>query len=606
MASRWVPDTNQKIVLISRLEALVCTQRQRILRHITSPSHPNRCQNPAGASLGSVAAMYAARPARSVLSRCLQQPASSTPTVASSCRSFQTSACRLKGKPRFRNIKAENMGLIQDKSKLDKYTKTVFPAYSEADKAALRQKYTPEQYEAIMAGEEAIDPNDLTIQGRLREDAYKLEYLEDFATVQPIIDQKPKMSVAPKDFEFLPAKEWVDNFMDKLADHASEKMKDTIGEAVARALRRAKQDNPQMIDFSEEELVELEKNPELRRKLIIDGEATTTEMFDNVESEYKKNPSAQGQSVEWWDKIDKHFFEELDQQLGNDLKNPLDQTHTELVKSTRGEPSATSTALAPELGKVPGVAGLYRAPGSPEEESLDPDGSYKTVANGMGMDLVDVLGLVTKTVVVRRVSQQTRLGKIIRFHAMVVSGNGNGRLGLGEAKSTDPSISTATAKLLALRNMKPIRRYENRTIFGQMEKKVSGTVVSLAARPPGKFDPDRLLSSSPVTNPLPRLRSPRLPPHLRNGPPRRYLRPGSQGHPGQEPHEHRPRHVPHAHEPARPGADRHRSRQEDGRCEEGVLRRICILERLYQPICCINSVYCRRRRVSSSWLLCMT
>ncbi|KAG9981445.1 hypothetical protein KCU78_g21479, partial [Aureobasidium melanogenum] len=35
------------------------------------------------------------------------------------------------------------------------------------------------------------------------------------------------------------------------------------------------------------------------------------------------------------------------------------------------------------------------------------------------------------------------------------------------------------------RNMKPIPRYENRTIFGEVEGKVGASVVQLSSRPPG-------------------------------------------------------------------------------------------------------------------------
>ncbi|GJD01675.1 37s ribosomal protein s5 [Colletotrichum higginsianum] len=98
--------------------------------------------------------------------------------------------------------------------------------------------------------------------------------------------------------------------------------------------------------------------------------------------------------------------------------------------------------------------------------------------------MTDILSVLTKRVVLRSVSNQTRLGKIRSASVVVVAGNGDGRLGVGEAKSTDLHIATATATLLAIRNMKPIRRYENRTIFGNVEAKISGTVVKLASRPP--------------------------------------------------------------------------------------------------------------------------
>lgn len=390
-----------------------------------------------------------------------------------------------KRKPRFQNIKAEKMGLIKDEKKLEDYHKRTFPAYTEADKEVLRDAYTPEQFEAIMAGEEAIDPKDLTIQGRLRDDPYRFEYLEDFATIQPIIDKKPKVDVAPPaDYDFPDVTKWTDMFMDKLADHADTKMQDTIGKAVARALRRAKRTNPDMIDYSEDELMEMEANPELRRKLIIEGEKTHAESFENIEKEWKAKPANAGKTAEWWDSIDAHFFEELQNELGLSSYNVLEPSYTDVQKQVHGDPMTSRGAVAPELGKVPGVEGLYEGidkPGATEEE----DATFKLVKLTTGMNSVDIKRIMTKQVVIRRVAQETRLGKVIRFHVMMIAGNGNGRLGIGEAKSTDMGIAVATARLLCLRNMRPIRRYENRTVYGEIESKVSGTVVQLFARPPG-------------------------------------------------------------------------------------------------------------------------
>lgn len=39
----------------------------------------------------------------------------------------------------------------------------------------------------------------------------------------------------------------------------------------------------------------------------------------------------------------------------------------------------------------------------------------------------------------------------------------------------------------AIRNMRVVPRYEERTIFGEVEAKVGATVVQLGARPPGKM-----------------------------------------------------------------------------------------------------------------------
>ncbi|KZL83856.1 37s ribosomal protein s5 [Colletotrichum incanum] len=419
------------------------------------------------------AAMNSVRPARSVLSRCVS--VSSTPALP--CRLFHSSVSRSgRRRSRFNNVTAEQMGLTTPDA-IDSYAKRQFPEYTEEEKAALKQKYTPEQWEALEAAEAAIDPKDLVIQGRLRTDPYKQPYIEDFATIQPVIDAKPQKTLQPEEVKWLPRREWVDNYIEKMADRVDTQLKDTMGQAFARALRKVKQTNPDKLDFTEEELKELEKNPELRRKFLVDQDP---DVLGGKKPKAPKQADIAGD--DWMQLIDKHFFEELEQSLSTD-QNPLRPSRLDSWKAIEGEHG--NSALSPELGKVEGVKGLYKPPDDPEDDGLDPTGRYAKLKQATGMKMTDILSILTKRIVLRNVSNQTRLGKIRSASVIVVAGNGNGRLGLGEAKSTDPGIATATATLLAIRNMKPIRRYENRTIYGNVEAKISGTVVKLGARPPG-------------------------------------------------------------------------------------------------------------------------
>ncbi|KAL2759647.1 hypothetical protein ACRALDRAFT_2023794 [Sodiomyces alcalophilus JCM 7366] len=453
--------------------------------------------------------MNAVRPTRSVLSRCLRQSAASAPAGGPS-RSFQTSASRLKRKSRFKNVKAEQMGLTNPK-KLESFAAKTFPEYTEEEKAALREKYTPEQYEAIMAGEEAVDSKDLAIQGRLRDDPYRLPYLEDFSTIQPIIDAKPKTTSLPEEVKFLSQKEWVDDYIEKLANKTEVKMKDTIGKAVARALRRVKETNPSEIDFTEEELKDLENNPELRRKYIIEGE--NDEGYKEAEALAKSKSTPTPEGEKWWTQIDEEFYKELQEQLSSEV-NPLESTKLEHWKETGGDLSAS--ALAPDLGKVEGVKGLYKPPVDPADEGLDDAGIYQEVKRLTGMSVQDIIATPRKVLARRFVHNQTRLGKIRSISVIVAAGNANGRLGIGLAKSTDADIARTTAELLAIRNMRPVRRYENRTIYGDVKAKVSGTVVELRSRPPGFglrvshriFEMARLAGIHDLSANIPRSRNP--------------------------------------------------------------------------------------------------
>lgn len=90
-----------------------------------------------------------------------------------------------------------------------------------------------------------------------------------------------------------------------------------------------------------------------------------------------------------------------------------------------------------------------------------------------------------KTLVGRRVTNQTRMGKISRIYRLSVAGNGNGLLGIGEAKTLDSAEALTQSRYRAIRNMQPVPRYENRTIFGDVEAKVGAVEVKLMHRPPG-------------------------------------------------------------------------------------------------------------------------
>jgi small subunit ribosomal protein S5 len=89
------------------------------------------------------------------------------------------------------------------------------------------------------------------------------------------------------------------------------------------------------------------------------------------------------------------------------------------------------------------------------------------------------------TLMVRRVAQQTGKGKIFRLYALVVVGNGNGLVGHGEAKDVDAVIAIEKAFLEAVRNMDYVDRFEERTIWSEMQSKMGATRIILRPRPVG-------------------------------------------------------------------------------------------------------------------------
>ena len=144
------------------------------------------------------------------------------------------------------------------------------------------------------------------------------------------------------------------------------------------------------------------------------------------------------------------------------------------------------SSLAPALPrKVPGVMGLYKAAVDPADQGLDEAGEWQDLKRRTGMTVRQIFAVQIKILLRRYVTNQTRLGKIQRVSVFAIAGNQDGWLGLGSAKAVEGGVAMLKARMQAIRNLRPVRRYENRTIYGDLEVKVSATVVKLYHRPPG-------------------------------------------------------------------------------------------------------------------------
>ncbi|TGJ85232.1 hypothetical protein E0Z10_g3560 [Xylaria hypoxylon] len=359
--------------------------------------------------------MSVARPARCLLSRGLTATGSKAGVAAPAPRyhaSFHSSAQLTNRKPRFKSIRADEMGLVTPE-KIEEFTKETFPHYTPEELDILRQRYTPEQMTALEAGEAAIDPKDLTIQGRIRKDPYRPPYLDDFSRILPIVDKRPRSHPPPEEkVKFMSAEEHA-NDLEKLIEGLI----------------------PKDVNFEgmTEEQIEAFLNDKVN--------------FDVVEAKY---------------------FDE----------------HSTFVENDK----PTNSALVPGLGKnLRGVTGLYKLPIDPEDRGLDSEGQWQDLKKKTGLTVRDIIEInaTTKKLVTRFVTNQTRLGKVQSTWILAIAGNRNGRLGVGEAKSVEPNVALRKAKQLAILNMKPIPRYEDRTIFGTVEAKVGATIVKLESRPPG-------------------------------------------------------------------------------------------------------------------------
>ena len=128
----------------------------------------------------------------------------------------------------------------------------------------------------------------------------------------------------------------------------------------------------------------------------------------------------------------------------------------------------------------------------------DPNGRFDVLRKQTGLSMDDILALKPKILVENQVSNQTRLGKVQSVYCLAIAGNRNGVLGIGQAKGQNPEATQALAQVAAIRSMKPIPRYEDRTIYGDVEAKVSAVTVKLMTRPPGESNLSReLLEAQP-------------------------------------------------------------------------------------------------------------
>lgn len=346
------------------------------------------------------------------------------------------------------------MGLMDEKQ-IDEFSKEVFPKYTQEEIDHLRTKYSPAQIAALEAGEAAIDPRDLTVQGRLRVDPYTMPYIDDFAETQPIIDKRAKNKEAPDPMaRFMN----LDEFTEDLIEWADKFQ----GGDVTGTLKTP-------VDFVSDEF---KTKPEGQWPREV-REAAHKAFQSYLEGEVSRQAA------------------ENKDPLKDDKSGPTDADILQYILERSGMTDnnrTTNSSLAHALpSKVPGVAGMYKNAIDPEDHGMDDIGIYQDLKRRTGLKVRDILSLHAKQLVQRRVANQTRLGKVQKASIMYVVGNGNGWLGIGEAKSTEPSIAGLKARLLAIRNMRPIRRYENRTIYGSVTAKVSGTVVKMNSRPPGMF-----------------------------------------------------------------------------------------------------------------------
>ena len=308
-------------------------------------------------------------------------------TASSSClrRSFHSSSSlQDRPKPKHRSIKASKLTAAK------KITAKDFSPYSDAEKAALANQYTPDQWAAIEAGEAAIDPADLAQQAAIREDSMALEYIDDLAYIHPVVDKPVR---APES-----------NF-----------------------------------------------DPNLRLK---EGD----ELVDDL-AHWVQNLPPDADRLDWI-----KFRDNVRLTVGKE----------EAERNPR-------SSLAPELPEIPG----YRERFGVKDGVEDIDPAMRRLMRQTGYSVRTIRKFRFKQLVTRKVVNQTRLGKVVSMYYLTVAGNGKGMIGIGEGKSTEVETGKMQAQLAAIRNLTPIPRYEDRTIYGDVTAKVGATELVLMNRAPG-------------------------------------------------------------------------------------------------------------------------
>lgn len=285
----------------------------------------------------------------------------------------------------------------------------------------MAKKYTPEQIRAIEAGEGAIRPEELDQQGVIRTDIGSLSYLDDFRHYRSVIDKKPPDNTP----------------VDPNARFMTE---DELATSFSEYYDKLKKENP----------------PPPVSRAMREGDP---EEFDPTR-------------LNFW---------------RADLESPR-------YMGTNGPIPSGPNLFAPAIPKKISIDGnkMVAENGTVMEEDSqsvvdprDPDGIYDRLRKQTGLTLDDIFGLESKVVVQHQVTNQTRLGRVRSMYCLAIAGNKNGLLGIGQAKGQEAGNTMALAKVNAIRNMKPIPRYEERTIYGDVEAKVSAVKVKLMARPPG-------------------------------------------------------------------------------------------------------------------------
>lgn len=331
-----------------------------------------------------------------------------------------------------------------------------FPAYTPEEKKAMMYHYTPAQMEALEEAEKAIDPRDMVTQGRYRTDQWRPPYIDDFTSLDPFLDRREqKPSPGGSQVKILSEEEFL--------------------QKVDRRRTDPRSTNQILKDIDAMSLTEERREfvNSLKRWKHTDKEDAVRQLLHSI------SPPADFDLS----KVDQDNSDlSVMKRLGADPRDPFWLLGMDDEEKAKYFDPAYS-AVAPAIPKFDDPRIRWKS-----SDDDDPAAAgLKRLALQTGYNTDQLKQFRVKNLVVHRVVNQTRMGKIASEYNLTIAGNGAGLLGIGEGKSAEPEDSRRQAMLNAIRNMKPINRYENRTIYGEVKGKVGAVEVHLSSRPPGRF-----------------------------------------------------------------------------------------------------------------------
>jgi small subunit ribosomal protein S5 len=392
--------------------------------------------------------MSVCRPASCLLRRSAASIAK--PSSSSTLRPLHTTSIRHgRRRPHYASLPATELAQIDETAK-------GFTQYTDEELKALKHHYTPEQLAALEEAERAIDLRDLVTQGVFRGDHWRPTYLDDFTTLDPFLDKKQV-----KDPSYAGRVKLIDE--DTFRDQFEKRQE--AGDEDPRSIDELFRLAEHRLDLSDKERKFLSG---LKRYRGTDREAEIRSYLEKYAGKFLSKPHDPNESnLDSWAR------------LGADINDPLWLVSGDGKEKGLDEDYSAVAAEVPKFDD-PRIRWPFG-----EDDDANAAG-LKRLALQTGFTQNEIKRFTVKNLVTHRVVNQTRMGKIASMYNLCIAGNREGLLGIGEGKSAEPEDSMRQARMNAIRNMKPIHRYEDRTIFGEVKGKVGAVEVQLSSRPPGR------------------------------------------------------------------------------------------------------------------------